>query len=240
MAKKRTATWKAGILILAAGVLLLLSALLLFRRNRADDRLAGERAGRLLADIESAMAEQPAEKAPDASGSGPLPDVSAPGDPLDAELPTVEIDGYGYVGQLEIPALELELPVMSEWDYGRLQIAPCRQFGSSAEDLVIAAHNYSSHFGRLQELAIGDSVVFTDIDGLRSTYSVGDIRILRPTETKSVQQSGFDLVLYTCTYGGKSRVAVFCSLSTSQLDPAGRKPGGGGTGGENIYSRLNK
>ncbi len=51
------------------------------------------------------------------------PDATLP-DPYDPEMTVVEIDGYGYVGVLTIPALELELPVMSEWDAARLKIAP--------------------------------------------------------------------------------------------------------------------
>ena len=108
-------------------------------------------------------------------------------------------------------AEELKLPVMSKWDYTRLQIAPCRQFGSSrTDDLVIAAHNYRNHFGRLKELAVGDSVAFTDMEGIVNTYRVEKVETLQPTEVAAVQNSGHDLVLYTCTKGGKTRVTVFC------------------------------
>lgn len=131
--------------------------------------------------------------------------------PLDPEMPTVVINGYAYVGYLELPTLELKLPVMSKWDYTRLQIAPCRQFGSSrTDDLVIAAHNYQNHFGRLKELVVGDAVTFTDIEGIVNTYSVERVETLNPTEVDAVQNSDHDLVLYTCTKGGKTRVTVFC------------------------------
>ena len=46
----------------------------------------------------------------------------------------VEIDGNEYVGEISIPAIGIDLPVMSEWSYPRLKIAPCRQFGSSRTD----------------------------------------------------------------------------------------------------------
>ena len=32
-----------------------------------------------------------------------------------------------------------------------------------------------------------------------------------PTDTDKVKDSGADLILYTCTYGGEKRVAVFCN-----------------------------
>lgn len=48
--------------------------------------------------------------------------------------------------------------------------------------------------------------------GLRAvgTYTVSAVKTLSPTSVDEVQNSGYDLVLYTCTYGGATRVAVFC------------------------------
>lgn len=201
-------TKKAGIPVIAAGLLLLLGAGLLLWHNRAEDAYAARRSALLLADIREVTASTPtpADNLPAVSPS-PVPSPSP-----EPEMPVVTVDGYGYVGSLEIPALALTLPVLSEWDYERLAIAPCRQFGSCrTEDLVIAAHNFQSHFGRLQELTAGDSVVFTDMEGLVNTYSVEDIRILPPLEVSSVRDSGYALVLYTCTYGGANRVTVFCT-----------------------------
>ena len=128
-----------------------------------------------------------------------------------AEKKVVEIDGYGYIGYLEIKDLKLRLPVMSEWDYQRLKIAPCRQFGAvGTNDLVIAAHNYDRHFGPLKTLQNGAGIVFTDMNGVSTSYLVNKVEILKPTEVEEVQNSGYDLVLYTCTLGEKTRVTVFC------------------------------
>lgn len=123
----------------------------------------------------------------------------------------VEIDGYGYVGYLTIPALGLELPVMAEWDYARLRLAPCRYSGSTKTgDLVIAAHNYARHFGSLQTLLAGDEVRFTDMDGVVTVYEVAAVEILQPTAVEEMTAGEYDLTLFTCTYGGQSRVTVRC------------------------------
>ena len=124
----------------------------------------------------------------------------------------VEINGYAYIGYLSIPTLELELPIMADWDYPRLQIAPCRYTGSvRGEDLVLMAHNYASHFGTISQLKPGDSVIFTDMDGIVTMYEVVAQDILDPYAVEEMTAGDFDLTLFTCTYGGKSRVTVYCN-----------------------------
>lgn len=187
---------KSGVAFILVGMVLILSALSLFLYNRYADAQAGQEAERLLADVQTFIEKEPA---------------SLSEETLAPELPVAEIDGYGYVGYVSIPKLGLELPVMSEWDYERLKIAPCRQFGSSrTDDLVIAAHNYKNHFGSLFQLEEGDSVIFTDMDGIENFYEVTCMDTLKSTEIDAVQNSGHDLALYTCTYSGKTRVTVFC------------------------------
>lgn len=193
---------KTGIAIIAVGAALILSALLLLLYNRYEDAHAGQEAESLLASVEEAISAQTMD----------VPTAAAPSPtPLDPEMPVVTLGGYEYVGYVEIPTLGLKLPVMAEWDYTRLHIAPCRQFGSSRTDnLVIAAHNYDTHFGKLRELSKGETVIFTDMEGIVSTYCVEKLETLSPDAVDTVLNSGYDLVLYTCTKGGRTRVIVFC------------------------------
>lgn len=135
-------------------------------------------------------------------------------DPFDEEMTIKEIDGYGYIGYISVPVLELDLPVMSDWDYSRLKISPCRYYGSTKTDnLVIAAHNYKFHFGYLGHLQPGDLVIFTDMDANIIYYTVDSVELLQPTDVDKVKDSGDDLILYTCTYGGAKRIVVRCSYS---------------------------
>ena len=127
------------------------------------------------------------------------------------EMTRVEIGGYDYIGYLSIPALELELPIMADWDYGQLQIAPCRYHGSvNGRDLVLMAHNYNSHFGRISQLELLDELTFTNMDGKEITYQVVGKDILDPTAVEEMTSGDFDLTLFTCTYGGGSRITVYC------------------------------
>ena len=186
------------------GVVLLLAAGGLYAYNRYEDAHAGAEAQTVVADLQQKVVQQKVE----------TPEPEAESGPLDPELPVVEIDGNEYVGEISIPAIGIDLPVMSEWSYPKLKISPCRQFGSSrTDDLVIAAHNYESHFGKIGTLALGDEVRFTDMDGIENHYTVSAIEVHDPTDVEAVEHSGHDLVLYTCTYGGKTRIVVFCDRS---------------------------
>lgn len=195
--------------MVAAGAVLLFSALLLFFHNIREDLQAKQQSDRILTFITSAAGPRTSQSG-EKTGVPELTGDTAVS-PLSPELPSVEIDGHDYVGSIELPRFEIELPVMAEWDYDRLKIAPCRQFGSSrTDDLVIAAHNYTNHFGRLKELKCGDTVLFTDMERIVNTYTVDRVETLAPDNPEAVRNSDSDMVLYTCTVGGSARVAVFC------------------------------
>ena len=185
---------KSGVILISLGAVLILAALLLFLYNRGEDRRAGQEAESLLEDARSAISANAAPEEPQ-------------------EEPAEEIT-YDYAGVIAIPDLSLELPVIDRWSYDRLKVAPCRQSGAAPDgDLVIAAHNYKSHFGYLDRLQPGASVIFTDMEGTVYRYVVEEIRRLEPEDAEdvsSVFSSEYPLVLYTCTPGGKDRVAVFC------------------------------
>ena len=213
---------------MAVGAALILSALVLLLHNRYADARAGREAETLLASVEAAISSQAAAEPEKTRPSGQetrptgenTPTEPTAPEALDPEMPVAMLEGYGYVGYVEIPALGLKLPVMSDWDYTRLEIAPCRQFGSSrTDDLVIAAHNFESHFGRLNEMSVGNTVRFTDMAGIVNTYRAEMIETLSPKDVEAVQNSGYDLVLYTCTRDGQSRVAVFCNRTGESTVP---------------------
>lgn len=204
---------KAGIVFIILGAVLILSALLLFLYNTYDGIRAGQDAELLLSDVQAAIvakqtteptqSNQPEETAPT--------EETVPQETLDPEMPVTYINGNGYIGYLTIPDLELELPVMDTWSESKLNVSPCRQFGSTrTDDLVVAAHNFATHFGKLSTLEDGADVFFTDMDGIEIHYTLTKMETLDPYSIEAVQYSGHDLVLYTCTPGGASRVVAFC------------------------------
>ena len=194
---------KKGAFCMAAGFLLVLAALLLTGYNVWDEGRAGD----------AADATFQALKFQTEEGREELPEYILPDYLVDPrfEMPTVEIDGYDYIGYLDIPSLELSLPVMSEWSYPQLKIAPCRYAGSVyLDDMILAAHNYDRHFGRLKNLEGGELVRFTDVDGNVFDFSVTELELLWPEQTEEMLSGEWDLTLFTCTLGGRERVKVRC------------------------------
>lgn len=188
---------KLGIFLMITGAVLIGSALSLLLYNQYEDKRAGQKSQEIQVELEKV--EKVLKSKEEA-----LPIVGG--------MPIVKIDGQEYIGCLRIPDLNLELPVMAEWDYAKLKIAPCRQNGSIQENnLVIAGHNYRRHFGKLSTLKPGSQILFTDVTGRTTNYTVGCIEVLQPNQGEKMLNSEWDLTLYTCTYGGKSRVTVRAS-----------------------------
>lgn len=115
----------------------------------------------------------------------------------------------GVYGEINIESLNLRLPVLLECNEYNLTQAPCRYTGSAkAGNLIIAAHNYNSHFRRLGELSYGDTIEFTEFSGVTYIYSVKEIITLDGTNVSDMQAGDWDLSLFTCTKSGKQRVTV--------------------------------
>ena len=184
-----------GTVWINAGLLLIAAALFLSVYNEWESHEARDSARQVIAQL---CDELPTE----AGEPTTLPDVRR-------EMPVKTINGRDYIGVLSIPSLELELPVISQWDYPALKVAPCRYSGSLYQDnLIICAHNYASHFGKLKELQPGDIVLFTDMDEHVVTFQMVERETLNPMDAEGMEAGDWDLTLFTCTIDGQTRVTI--------------------------------
>ncbi|KIR03187.1 putative sortase family protein [Lachnospiraceae bacterium TWA4] len=189
---------KVGTIFTILGLLLIVAALSITIYNIYDENRAEEAANELL------------DHWPDIPKDTPdIPDYIL--DPT-MDMPTKMVNGVECIGQLEIPVLNLKLPIISEWSYPKLRIAPCRFSGSAyLNNLVIAAHNYRRQFASLKELRSRDQVFFIDMAGNTFRYQVVDIEILNPTDVEKMVSGNWDLTLFTCTIGGQTRITIRCN-----------------------------
>ena len=184
-----------GTVWINAGLLLIAAALFLSVYNEWESREARDSARQVIAQLCDALPTEAGEPTT-------LPDVQR-------EMPVKTINGRDYIGVLSIPSLELELPVISQWDYPALKVAPCRYSGSLYQDnLIICAHNYASHFGKLKELQPGDIVLFTDMDEHVVTFQMVERETLNPMDAEGMEAGDWDLTLFTCTIDGQTRATI--------------------------------
>ena len=195
--------FKLGVTLILVGCLMLAAAAGLFFFNEQEQETAASASQEAIVKVVDVIREQRMETAT-APTAAPLPDS-------ERTLTVREIDGYGYIGFLTFPTLNLELPVMADWSDPQLKIAPCRYTGSVfTDDLVIMAHNYKKHFGRIKRLNPDDPVIFTDMDGNSVEYRVVAQEILTSGAIEEMTSGEFDLTLFTCTYGGVNRITIRC------------------------------
>ena len=195
-----------GKLLTGVGLLLIAAALLLTVYNIRESDRAGAESEEMVVRMESLTADLPERLETEKKELVPEY-VKNP----EMEMPTVEVNGQECVGMIEIPALGLKLPIISEWSDAKLKKAPCRYSGSAyLKNMIIAGHNYRTHFSGIKRLNPGDSIVFTDADGNVFSYEVAEIETVGGYDIEKMEAGDWDLTLFTCTNKGKARAAVRC------------------------------
>lgn len=185
-----------GLRLITIGLLLIAAAFILVLYNIWDANRAKKASDQIVKNLEDGIPDNQQDF------------------PYDGEMPTIEIDGYSYIGILDIPDLDLHLPVMADWDYKRLKISPCRYSGSYfMDDMVICAHNYAKHFSPIKWIDIGSEVYFTNVNGQVYHYQVSNRETIQPTAVEDMidnTKEDWDLTLFTCNTNGRTRCAVRC------------------------------
>ena len=208
---------KKGNLLITIGLLLIAAALLLTVYNQWENYMAGKRANEALKELRTYISSKESQYMSEDQESENENTIESGEDYPDyllnpeMDMPVEVINGNYYIGVLSIPALERELPIIEQWDYSKLKIAPCRYSGSAyLDNMVICAHNFIIQFASIGNLKYGDEVIFTDVDGNVFRYIVSEIITLQPTAIEQMKTGDWDLTLFTCTMSGNARITVRC------------------------------
>ena len=184
-------------------------------QNFLEERKPEQQYPELLADLQAYNQRIYAEKQ-----SG-LVDLEACEEPA-ADLPAYGIDDE-IIGVLEIPAMELTMPVYLGASDAHLAAGAAvlgntsAPIGGNNTNCVIAGHRGwkgADYFRHIDKLAVGDTVRLTNL-WETLTYTVADIQIIQPHEVEKIKiQQGKDLLtLLTChpyASGGRQRYVVYC------------------------------
>ena len=215
---KKHKTWK---ILVICGTMLILSALFLCVWNLRESEQAYEISQDVLMELKQSIPEaKPAEQKQDTyvpPAVNPADDLFAPYEQQKEEdepkgPQPICVDGAYYCGFITLPSLNLELPVMQEWSYPNLKKSPCRYDGEAvSKNLILAAHNYTRHFGKIRRLNVDDEIYFTDTEGVQYRFRVINTQEIGGYDLEKLKAGAgedWDITLFTCTLGGQSRVVV--------------------------------
>lgn len=202
---------RKGVFLMTLGALCILAAFGLTGYNVYESRQAQKASDNAVQILSEKIETLEAERTPEEKEE--IPDhVLFP----EMELPTIKIDDERYIGILHMPSIDISLPVMGgKWSYAKLRKAPCLYSGSVYQNnMIIAGHNYRSHFSKIKTMDEGSELYFVDVDGNVFSYEIGWIEVLRPEAVEDLLAGDdWDLTLFTCTYGGNERYVVRCNLT---------------------------
>ncbi len=143
----------------------------------------------------------------------PLPEPS----PSPVSTLEPELQGYAVIARIDIDKIDQHLPVLAEITKAALKVSICYYEGTMpGEDgnMVVTGHNYSSgsHFGKLDKLEKGDTVLLTAKDGTTQPYTVYEIDHIKPDDSDALNDTEYsrELTLLTCESHGNGRLVVRC------------------------------
>ena len=190
---------KRGLVLLAVGILLVLSGLSIYISQQQEDIAAGQTAAVLLQQLEIK------------TSSVQMETEAVEQEPIDPVLPEKKYMGYTLLGSIRVPSVDLELPLLDQWSEKMLKVAPCRYTGSiSGGDMIIMGHNYRSHFRPLHKVKIGAEVEVENTIGTVFRYRVVEIEVLHRTEGEKLPNAAYPLTIFTCRPGGLERLILRC------------------------------
>lgn len=152
-------------------------------------------------------------------------------DPL-SNVETIETDGttgkkqkyqgFDVSGTIEIPAIKLAYPIISEPSKSAIEKSVAVLYGPGPNkpgNTVIIGHNYRNgqFFSNNKKLSIGDKIYITDLTGKKLSYTIYDKFETEENNTDFMVRNtngAREISLQTCTDDGKYRLIILakCDL----------------------------
>jgi len=123
---------------------------------------------------------------------------------------------YNTIGQISIPSINVNYPILADWSDALLKVSPCKFWGPNPNqvgNLCIIGHNYlnTKFFSKVPTLQNGDQILITDLSGKTVTYEVYDKYTIEPDDVVCTSQKTngqMEITLITCSDNMKQRDVV--------------------------------
>ena len=158
------------------------------------------------------------------NSSDELPDVIAEpsqndiGNSNGSQTARVTYKGYNVEGKIEIPAINLEYPILEKTTPSSIEVAVAIMYSANGlnqpGNTVIAGHNYrnGSFFGNNDKLKLGDKIYITDNSGTKIKYNIYNIYETSPDDSDFIMRDTNgkrEVSLSTCTDNSKARLIIW-------------------------------
>lgn len=119
---------------------------------------------------------------------------------------SMTIDGKEYIGIIELPSLNMTLPVLASCEGDNLEKGICLY--ASNGNYVIGGHNRESQFGRIYNLKINDKLIFYDTHSNKKEYALAKTEYLLPENVEQFTTNEYGITLFTCTWDNRQRYVL--------------------------------
>lgn len=134
--------------------------------------------------------------------------------------------GFEVVGQIEIPKISLDLPILETVSQSSLRTSVAFLYGVGINQIgntVIVGHNYQNgtFFSDLDQLESGDYIKITDMEDNVVNYKVYEIKITTPDDGSFYDRDTNgkrEITLTTSTDDTTGRFVVLASETTDVID----------------------
>ena len=141
----------------------------------------------------------------------PEPRNAVPEERRDNTMSVLSVDGTDFVGIIEIPRYESTLPVCADW--GKTSKYPCRFSGSIYNGTMqIGATTQKGQYDFYRELSMGDTVIYTDMEGNRYTFTITSLRYAKHADQAALQHEEAPLTLFIKNIYSFEYLIVFCDI----------------------------
>lgn len=141
----------------------------------------------------------------------PEPQGAVLGEKSDNTMPILSIEGTDFVGILEMPKFRSTLPVCADW--ARLFNQPCRFSGNIYDKTMqIGLTSQKGQYDFYRDITVGDTVLFTDMEGNRYTYTVTNLRYEKHINQETLNRENAALTLFVKNVYSFEYIIVYCDV----------------------------
>ena len=129
----------------------------------------------------------------------------------DNTMSVLSVDGTDFVGIVELPRYESVLPICANW--GKTSKYPCRFSGSIYDGTMqIGATTQKGQYDFYREISVGDTVIYTDVEGNRYTFAITSLRYEKHADKAALEHQDASLTLFVKNIYSFEYLIVFCDV----------------------------